>query len=95
MDWVTNPPNPKVALLYFSLLPQFADPSRGNVLTQSLVLDSPRIIISLSLNAPIATAAGTIAAFLGSRPFWRVIRRGPMGTVLAGPRLRMAFESRR
>jgi threonine/homoserine/homoserine lactone efflux protein len=95
MGAVTNLLNPKAAMLYLSLLPQFIDPSRGNVLTQSLVLGSLQIIISLSLNALIATAAGTIAAFLGSRPFWMVIQRWLMGTVLAGLGLRMAFESRR
>ena len=95
MGFVTNLLNPKAAMLYLSLLPQFIDPAHGNVLTQSLVLGSLQIIISLSLNALIATAAGTIAAFLGSRPFWMVIQRWLMGTVLAGLGLRMAFESRR
>jgi len=95
MGLVTNLLNPKAAMLYLSLLPQFIDPARGNVLTQSLALGSLQIIISLSLNALIATAAGTIAAFLGSRPLWMVVQRLLMGTVLAGLGLRMAFESRR
>ena len=95
MGFVTNLLNPKAAMLYLSLLPQFIEPARGNVLTQSLVLGGLQIIISLSLNALIATAAGTIAAFLGSRPFWMVVQRWLMGTVLAGLGLRMAFESRR
>ena len=95
MGFVTNLLNPKAAMLYLSLLPQFIDPARGNVLTQSLVLGCVQIIISLSLNASIATAAGTIAAFLGTRPLWMVVQRWLMGTVLAGLGLRMAFESRR
>jgi threonine/homoserine/homoserine lactone efflux protein len=95
MGLVTNLLNPKAAMLYLSLLPQFIDPAHGNVLTQSLVLGSLQIIISLSLNALIATAAGTIAVFLGSRPLWMVVQRWLMGTVLAGLGLRMAFESRR
>jgi threonine/homoserine/homoserine lactone efflux protein len=95
MGLVTNLLNPKAAMLYLSLLPQFIDPAHGNVLTQSLVLGGLQIIISLSLNALIATGAGTIAAFLGSRPFWMVVQRWLMGTVLAGLGLRMAFESRR
>ena len=95
MGFVTNLLNPKAAMLYLSLLPQFIDPARGNVLTQSLALGCLQIIISLSLNALIATAAGTIAAFLGSRPSWMVVQRWLMGTVLAGLGLRMAFESRR
>jgi threonine/homoserine/homoserine lactone efflux protein len=95
MGLVTNLLNPKAAMMYLSLLPQFIDPARGNVLTQSLALGSLQIIISLSLNALIATAAGTIATFLGSRPLWLVLQRWVMGTALAGLGLRMAFESRR
>ncbi len=95
MGLVTNLLNPKAAMMYLSLLPQFIDPARGNVLTQSLALGSLQIIISLSLNALIATAAGTIATFLGSRPLWLVLQRWVMGTALAGLGLRMALESRR
>jgi threonine/homoserine/homoserine lactone efflux protein len=95
MGFLTNLLNPKAAMLYLSLLPQFIDPARGNVLTQSLALGCLQIIISLSLNALIASAAGTIATFLGSRPAWMVVQRYVMGTALAGLGLRMAFESRR
>jgi threonine/homoserine/homoserine lactone efflux protein len=95
MGLVTNLLNPKAAMMYLSLLPQFIDPARGNVLTQSLALGCLQIIISLSLNALIASAAGTIATFLGSRPAWMVVQRYVMGTALAGLGLRMAFESRR
>ena len=95
MGFLTNLLNPKAAMMYLSLLPQFIDPARGNVLTQSLALGCLQIIISLSLNAVIASAAGTIATFLGSRPAWMVAQRWLMGTALAGLGLRMAFESRR
>ena len=95
MGLLTNLLNPKAAMLYLSLLPQFIDPARGSVLRQSLVLGTLQIAISLSVNALIAMAAGTIASFLGSRPAWIVVQRWLMGTVLAGLGLRMAFESRR
>jgi threonine/homoserine/homoserine lactone efflux protein len=95
MGFLTNLLNPKAAMLYLSLLPQFIDPTRGSVLTQSLVLGSLQIVISLGVNALIAAAAGTIATFLGTRPLWMVVQRWLMGTVLAGLGLRMALESRR
>jgi threonine/homoserine/homoserine lactone efflux protein len=95
MGFVTNLLNPKAAMLYLSLLPQFIDPTRGNVLTQTLVLGSMQILISLSINALAASAAGSIATFLGSRPLWMVVQRWLMGTVLAGIGLRIAFETRR
>ena len=38
MGFVTNLLNPKIAMLYLALLPQFIDPAQGSVLTQSMVL---------------------------------------------------------
>jgi len=95
MGFLTNLLNPKAAMLYLSLLPQFIDPARGSVLSQALLLGSIQITISLTVNAPIATAAGSIAAFLRSRPTCMVSQRWLMGTVLAGLGLRMALESRK
>ncbi len=95
MGFLTNLLNPKAAMLYLSLLPQFVNPARGSVLTQSLVLGSLQIVISLSVNALIASAAGSIATFLGERPTWMAAQRWLMGTVLAGLGLRMALELRR
>src|SRR5712675_2418509 len=95
MGFVTNLLNPKIAMLYLALLPQFIDPARGSVLTQSLALGSIQIAISVSVNAMIALAAGSIALFLGARPTWLLLQRWLMGTVLAGLALRMAFEAKR
>src|SRR6202023_881777 len=95
MGFVTNLLNPKIAMLYLALLPQFIDPAIGSVLTQSLALGSIQIVISVSVNAMIALAAGSIALFLGTRPTWLLVQRWLMGTVLAGLALRMALEARR
>jgi len=95
MGFVTNLLNPKIAMLYLALLPQFIDPAGASVLTQSLVLGSIQIVISVSINALIALAAGSIALFLGTRPTWLLVQRWLMGTVLAGLAMKMAFEARR
>jgi threonine/homoserine/homoserine lactone efflux protein len=82
-------------MLYLALLPQFIDPAVGSVLTQSLALGAIQIVISVSVQAMIALAAGSIARFLGTRPSWLLVQRWLMGTVLAGLAVKMAFEAKR
>lgn len=95
MGFLTNLLNPKIAVMYLSLLPQFISPDHGSVLMQSIILGSTQIAISVSVNTMIAMLAGTIAVFLSGRPAWLVAQRWLMGTVLAGLALRMATEVRR
>ena len=95
MGLLTNVLNPKIAVLYLSLLPQFIDPARGSVLRQSLLLGSTQIVISLAVNAAIVLAAGRIARFLARRPAWITLQRWLMGTVLTALALRVATQARR
>src|SRR5471030_502521 len=95
MGFVTNLLNPKIAMLYLALLPQFIDPALGSVLIQSVVLGTIQILISVSVNASIALTAGSITGFLSARPAWLKAQRWLMGTVLAGFAVRMAFEAKR
>ena len=95
MGFMTNLLNPKAALLYLSLLPQFIDPAAGSVFVQAVILGTMQIAISLSVNGLLATTAGSIAGFLGTRPAWLAVQRRLMGTVLAGLALRMALDARR
>ncbi len=55
--------NPKIAMLYLALLPQFIDPTAGSVLAQSIVLGSIQIVISVGVNAMIAFAADRSRCF--------------------------------
>jgi threonine/homoserine/homoserine lactone efflux protein len=95
MGFATNLLNPKIAVLYLSLLPQFIDPQHGSVLGQSLALGFVQIALSMCVNAAVAMTAGSIAGFLAHRPTWLVIQRWVMGTVLTGLAVRMAVEARR
>jgi threonine/homoserine/homoserine lactone efflux protein len=95
MGFLTNLLNPKIAVLYLSLLPQFISPGQGGVLMQSLTLGFVQIGISVSTNALIALTAGSIAAFFAHRSGWLLVQRWLMGTVLVGLAARMATQARR
>jgi threonine/homoserine/homoserine lactone efflux protein len=95
MGFLTNLLNPKIAMLYLALLPQFIDPAAGSVLGQSVILGAIQIVISVSVNAMIAFAAGSIALFLRERPVWSLVQRWLMGTMLAGLAVKMATEAQR
>ena len=94
MGLLTSLLNPKMAIFYLALLPNFIDPS-GNVLAQSIALGSLHIAISVAINMSIACAAGSIAAFLMARPNWLLAQRWVMGTMLGALAMRMALEGRR
>ena len=95
MGFLTNLLNPKAAVLYLSLLPQFINPAQGPVLTPALTLGTTQIAISLTVNALIILSAGRAARFLGDHPGWSMVQRRLMGTVLAGLALHMLRETRR
>jgi threonine/homoserine/homoserine lactone efflux protein len=95
MGLVTNLLNPKIAILYVSVLPQFIDPGRGSVALQSLLLGLTQIGVALTVNALIVLGAGAIAVFLARRPLWRRAQRYLMGSVLAGMALHLGLDRSR
>lgn len=94
MGLLTNLLNPKTAVIYLTLLPQFIHPEQGHVLAQSLTLGITQIVTSMLVNGTIIFAAGTIAAFLATRPGWQKLQRWLMGTVLAGLAVKMVVDKR-
>lgn len=95
MGFLTNLLNPKVAMFYLSLFPQFLHPERGSLLLQSLALGAVQIGVSGGMNALIILGAGTITAFLSQSAGWLRTQRYVMGSVLAALAVRIALEGRK
>lgn len=91
MGLVTNLLNPKIALLYAAILPQFIDPTRP-VWAQFLVLGAVQIVVGVTVNALVVLSAGRLAGFLRARPRAMRIQRSLSGTVLAAFAVKLAFE---
>lgn len=94
MGFLTNLLNPKIAVFYLSIFPQFISPEHGSVLSQSLLLGSTQIVVSFSVNLAIALSAAGVATWFCRHPLWLNVQRYVMGGVLAGLAVRLVAEER-
>src|SRR3954464_9959884 len=88
---VVNVLNPKTALFFLALLPQFVDPDRGGVWSQALVLGLLFVALGLVTDSGYALAAGTVGGLLRRR---RAMRYGS-GAIFIGLGAAAAVAKRR
>ena len=92
---LTSVLNPKVALFYVALFPQFVDPARGSVLAQSLVLAAIQIAIGAVSDLLFVLAAARAARWLAERPLWLAMQRWVLAGVFTGIAVKLALDTRR
>jgi threonine/homoserine/homoserine lactone efflux protein len=89
---LTNLLNPKAAIMYLALIPQFIRPGAGNVALQGFALGGVQISLSMIVNSTLIIVAGGVAGFLASRPSWTLWQRRITGTLLGTIGITLAFE---
>jgi threonine/homoserine/homoserine lactone efflux protein len=87
--------NPKIAVMYLSLIPQFERPARGHLVLQGFTLGAVQILVSLTVDFLIVLAAGTISRTLRTRPRWIRAQRYVMGTVLGALAVKLLTDHAR
>jgi threonine/homoserine/homoserine lactone efflux protein len=92
---LTNLLNPKIIVFFIAFLPQFANPARGGVALQILLLGGMFILAGFCWLGVLALAFGYFGDWLKrSVRFWRW-QRWIMGTSLGGIALWLALPARR
>lgn len=87
--------NPKVALFFVAFLPQFTNPSAGNVAAQLFVLGMVFALIGLVIDGVIAYFSGSVGDWLKNKQGVANALRWLMGSVLVGLGLRLALSDQR
>ena len=80
MGLLTSVLNPKVAVFYLSVLPQFISPESGSVLAQSILLGVTQVCIGSTVNLIVTLSAAAIAALVCQKPILvgsPAVRHGP------------------
>lgn len=91
---LTNILNPKVALFFIALFPQFMIPDPDTALAQAMVFASVLNLVGLFVNGAIILAAGRFGAFLARRPGFVRWQNRLLGGLFAALALRLAFDRR-
>jgi threonine/homoserine/homoserine lactone efflux protein len=87
---IMNITNPKVSIFFLAFLPQFADPSRGPVWLQILMLGGLFIFSTILVFGGVAMLAGTLGQWVNRSHKVQKIMNRVAGTVFLGLALKLA-----
>lgn len=87
---IMNITNPKVSIFFLAFLPQFAEPARGSVAIQLILLGGIFILATILVFGSIALLAGTLGDLLNRSDQTQKILNKVAGTVFLGLALKLA-----
>ena len=87
--------NPKVMLLMFALLPQFVDPSKGNVAMQTLCIGTTHAFVASLVLTSLVYVSGQTASLFRNSSRVQTMFRYLTGSILIGLGIRVALATKR
>lgn len=91
---IMNITNPKVSIFFLAFLPQFADPGRGAVVYQLLLLGGLFIVATILVFGSIALLAGTLGQWLNRSQRVQLMLNRLAGTVFVMLAIKLATSQR-
>jgi threonine/homoserine/homoserine lactone efflux protein len=91
---IMNITNPKVSVFFLAFLPQFADPAKGSLTVQMIMLGGLFITATLLVFGCIALLAGSLGQRLGQSPKVEKIMNRVAGTVFVALAFKLATSQR-
>jgi len=86
---IMNITNPKVSIFFLAFLPQFADPARGPLTAQLILLGGIFILATILVFGGIALLAGTLGEWLSHSAKTRQIMNRVAGGIFVGLALKL------
>lgn len=91
---LSNIMNPKVAIFYFSYLPQFVIQNNGNETMQLFILGFTFATLTFLIKAPIGFISGLLSFWIKTRPIILHYIHRTSGVILIGLGLKLALAER-
>lgn len=91
---VMNITNPKVSIFFLAFLPQFADPARGPIWAQVMLLGGLFILATILVFGAVAILAGTLGQWLMGSVRAQVVINRLAGVVFLGLAFKLATAQR-
>jgi threonine/homoserine/homoserine lactone efflux protein len=93
--FLSNILNPKTALFFLALFPQFIEPANGSVALQIMILATVLNVLGLCVNGTVAMLAGSMKSLSGRTQAFAKYSRYFLGTVFGGLAAKLVFDGQR